>query len=77
MPGAMKPDPAPTAAPDSRSTLRDWRDSDPSAQAATLAAGPGPIVRALLSLGIFGVVYFGLTLALRHPDAARLWKLAT
>jgi putative peptidoglycan lipid II flippase len=45
--------------------------------AATLAAGPGPIVRAFLSLGSFGVVYFGLTLALRHPDAARLWKLAT
>jgi putative peptidoglycan lipid II flippase len=42
--------------------------------AARLATGTGPV---LLALGIFGVMYITLALALRHPDAARLWKLVT
>jgi len=41
---------------------------------AALADTWGPIPRALVSLGIFGVVYGGITLALKHPDATRLWK---
>jgi putative peptidoglycan lipid II flippase len=45
--------------------------------AARLAAGMGPVLLALLALGILGVVYFVLTLLLRHPDAARLWKLVS
>jgi putative peptidoglycan lipid II flippase len=43
------------------------------AGAAQLAAGMGPIPLALVALGIFGLTYAGVTLALRHPDAARLW----
>ena len=39
--------------------------------------GGGPILSALLALGIFGVMYAALALALKHPDAARLWKLVT
>jgi len=33
----------------------------------------GAVVTAALALVIFGAVYFGGTLALRHPDARRLW----
>jgi hypothetical protein len=33
----------------------------------------GPISLALVTLGIFGMTYAAVTLALRHPDAARLW----
>jgi putative peptidoglycan lipid II flippase len=43
------------------------------AGAARLAAGMGPISLALVTLGIFGMTYAAVTLALRHPDAARLW----
>lgn len=38
-----------------------------------LGGGWGPIPRALGALGTFGVTYAVLTLALKHPDAARLW----
>jgi hypothetical protein len=41
--------------------------------AARLAAGTGPLLSALAALAIFGAVYFAGTLALRHPDARRLW----
>jgi putative peptidoglycan lipid II flippase len=44
---------------------------------AALAAGAAPLPRALAVLGIFGVVYVGLTLALKHPDAVRLWNVVT
>ncbi len=40
-----------------------------------LTAGAGPIPRALLVVAIFGVVYAAVALALKHPDAARLWNL--
>jgi putative peptidoglycan lipid II flippase len=43
------------------------------AGAAQLAAGMGPIPLALVALGTFGMTYAAVTLALRHPDAARLW----
>lgn len=39
-----------------------------------LGAALGPIPKALGALGIFGVSYAVLTLSLKHPDAARLWK---
>jgi putative peptidoglycan lipid II flippase len=42
-----------------------------------VAAGAAPIPLALLGLGSFTVIYLALTLALRHPDAARLWKLVS
>jgi putative peptidoglycan lipid II flippase len=42
-----------------------------------LAAGAGPVVLALLGLGTFSMIYLALALALRHPDAARLWKLVS
>lgn len=52
--------------------------------AAALAAGVAglggawrPIPRGLAVLGIFGVVYGALTLALRHPDALRSWQSLT
>jgi len=45
--------------------------------AAHFTAGAGPIPLALLSLGIFGVTYLALAMALKHPDAARLWKLVS
>jgi putative peptidoglycan lipid II flippase len=35
--------------------------------------GAGPLISAAAALGIFGLVYFAGTLALRHPDARRLW----
>src|SRR5207247_984275 len=38
-----------------------------------IAAPAGPLTAALLALAIFGGVYFGGTIALRHPDARRLW----
>ncbi|MBI1967354.1 MAG: murein biosynthesis integral membrane protein MurJ [Gemmatimonadetes bacterium] len=40
---------------------------------ASLTAGIGPVLRAVLALGIFGVTYLALTLMLKHPDAARVW----
>jgi hypothetical protein len=40
-------------------------------------AGVAPIPLGLLGVGIFSVTYFALTIALRHPDAARLWKLVS
>ena len=43
------------------------------AGAAHLAAGMGSIPLALVVLGTFGMTYAAVTLALRHPDAARLW----
>ncbi|MGH7547116.1 MAG: murein biosynthesis integral membrane protein MurJ [Gemmatimonadales bacterium] len=63
----------------------EWRATGATLGAALAAAGAGtgiaaladtwgPIPRALVSLGIFGVVYGGITLALKHPDATRLWK---
>ena len=42
-----------------------------------LAEGAGPVLLALLGLGTFSVIYLALALALRHPDAARLWKLVS
>ena len=45
--------------------------------AAHFTAGAGPIPLALLSLGIFGVTYLALAMALKHPDAARLWNLVS
>ncbi|HXI34416.1 MAG TPA: murein biosynthesis integral membrane protein MurJ [Gemmatimonadales bacterium] len=41
--------------------------------AARLASGTGPLLSALAALAIFGAVYFAGTMALRHPDARRLW----
>ena len=48
-----------------------------AAAAVRFAAGTGPIPVALLGVTIFGVMYAALALALKHPDAARLWKLVT
>jgi putative peptidoglycan lipid II flippase len=45
--------------------------------AAGLAAGWRPVPRGLAVLGIFGVTYGALTLALRHPDALRPWQSLT
>ena len=45
-----------------------------SVGAAHFAASLAPIPLALLALVIFGVTYIVLTLALKHPDAASLWK---
>ena len=45
--------------------------------AAGLAATWRPIPRGLAVLGIFGVTYGALTLALRHPDALRSWQSLT
>lgn len=69
--------------------VADWRAAFSSAAAAAAAAGGGVVVArgaagqgmgaipvALLALGCFGAIYLGITLALRHPDALRLWKLA-
>lgn len=36
-----------------------------------------PIPRGIVVLGIFGVAYGALTLALRHPDAIRAWQSLT
>jgi putative peptidoglycan lipid II flippase len=64
----------------------EWRALGVSAVAAAVAAlagvgtaglttDVGPVPRALLVVAIFGGVYAALALALKHPDAARLWKL--
>jgi putative peptidoglycan lipid II flippase len=45
--------------------------------AAGLAAEWRPVPRGLAALGIFGVTYGALTLALRHPDALRSWQSLT
>src|SRR5256886_6777626 len=42
-------------------------------ETARIAAGWGAFAAALFALVIFGAVYFGGTIALRHPDARRLW----
>src|SRR5205807_5957767 len=66
----------------------DWRGFGVSLGAAAVAWGAGlgalalvgggggwhPIPLAAATVAIFGVVYCLLTLALRHPDALRLWK---
>jgi len=44
---------------------------------AGLAAAWRPIPRGLAVLGIFGLAYGALTLALRHPDALRSWQSLT
>jgi len=41
---------------------------------AHLAAALSPIPLALVVVSIFGAVYLGSTLVLKHPDASRLWK---
>ncbi len=48
-----------------------------AAGAATLGGVLGPIPRGLVSLAIFGLVYLAITLALKHPDASRLWKFVS
>jgi len=45
--------------------------------AASAATGLGPVPRALVAVGIFGVVYAAVTAALRHPDALRTWQSLT
>ena len=45
--------------------------------AASLAEGLAPVPRGVVALAIFGVVYGALTLALKHPDAARTWQSLT
>ena len=42
-----------------------------------LVAAWQPIPRGIVVLGIFGVAYGALTLALRHPDAIRAWQSLT
>lgn len=68
-------------------TRREWRALGVSLLASGLAAAAataaltsvvggdhlGPVVRALVALGIFGGAYLALTIVLRHPDAARWW----
>lgn len=67
----------------------DWRGFGISLAAAAAAGGAGalaasalsgatplgahPIPLAVVTVGIFGVVYVSLALLLRHPDALRLW----
>ncbi len=66
----------------------DWRAAAVSGGAAAAAAaaavaashaasGAGPVLLAVVSLGIFAGTYLGLVIALKHPDAARLWKLVS
>ena len=45
--------------------------------AASATAGLAPVPRALVAVGIFGVVYAAVTAALRHPDALRTWQSLT
>ena len=45
--------------------------------AARLTGGVAPVPRGVVVLGIFGVVYAALTLALKHPDAVRTWQSLT
>ena len=47
------------------------------AGAAHLVAGLGPLLRGVVVLAIFAVVYGALTLALKHPDAVRTWQSLT
>jgi putative peptidoglycan lipid II flippase len=67
---------------------RDWRNLGlivaAGLGAAALAAGLDhllggwqPIPKGIAVLGIFGVAYGTLTLALRHPDAIRAWQSLT
>ena len=42
-----------------------------------LAVGVAPVPRGVVVLGIFGIVYAALTLALKHPDAVRTWQSLT
>jgi putative peptidoglycan lipid II flippase len=42
-----------------------------------LTGGLAPVPRGVAVLGIFGIVYAALTLALQHPDAARTWQSLT
>jgi putative peptidoglycan lipid II flippase len=69
-------------------TPSDWRAAAVSGGSAAVAAAAGvaathfataagPIPLALVALGIFAVTYLALGLALKHPDAARLWKLVS
>jgi len=46
----------------------------PLAVALAMLAG---VLRGIAVLGIFGVAYGALTLALRHPDAIRAWQSLT
>jgi putative peptidoglycan lipid II flippase len=66
----------------------EWRAVAQSVLAALVATGAGilglglvpraaPILQALAAGAIFVASYALLTLALRHPDAARLWKLVS
>lgn len=63
----------------------DWRYFASALGGAILAGGAGwviahlerglpPIPLAALTFAMFGVVYGGVTLLLRHPDAMRLWQ---
>jgi putative peptidoglycan lipid II flippase len=45
--------------------------------AARLTGGLAPVPRGVVVLGIFGIVYAALTLALKHPDAVRTWQSLT
>ena len=44
---------------------------------ARLTGSVAPVPRGVAVLGIFGIVYAALTLALKHPDAARTWQSLT
>ena len=44
---------------------------------ARLTGGVTPVPRGVAVLGIFGIVYAALTLALQHPDAVRTWQSLT
>jgi len=44
---------------------------------ARLTGGVAPAPRGVAVLGIFGIVYAALTLALKHPDAVRTWQSLT
>ena len=44
---------------------------------ARLTGNLAPVPRGVAVLGIFGIVYAALTLAFKHPDAARTWQSLT
>ncbi len=44
---------------------------------ARLTGAVAPVPRGVVVLGIFGIVYAALTLALQHPDAVRTWQSLT
>ena len=44
---------------------------------ARLTGAVPPVPRGVVVLGIFGIVYAALTLALQHPDAVRTWQSLT